>query len=387
MSKTVVIIGGGIAGVSAAEEIRAKDAACDIFIIERENNPLYSRVLLPHYVKGVIPREKVFLKSEAWYAEKNISYLSGTEAWEIDTRNKFVRISDDRELSYDVLIIATGTRPRLLGEHAKGVHYLYTLSDADGIREHIGRLTLEDEAVVYGGGFISCEFINALVKAGKKPRVLLRGKGFWSKTLLSEGQQVLRDVLTSEGVGVYEDVGDIEICTEGDALIGIKDIHGKEYPAHFLGVGIGAEPETELAGGAGVEVQEGILAQENLLTSAADVYTAGDVAQTTDAFTRRSRIHGNWAHAQQEGRKVGKMCRGEAPAELPLSQYTTELLGCKIAFLGDVQKDTADEVKVMPADTGYVQIFIRKNILVGVILLGNMADRMRLAGMIGKVWE
>lgn len=387
MSKTIVIIGGGIAGVVAAEEIRAKDATCEIFIIERENNPLYSRVLLPHYIKGVIPREKVFLKTESWYAEKGITYLSGTEAEEISTENKFVRISDGRELPYDELIIATGTHPRLLLEHAKGVHYLFTLTDADGIRAHLDRSPANEQTLVYGGGFIACEFINLLVKAQKKPTLLLRGSGFWSKTLLTEGQQVLRDVLAQQGIEVHENVGDIEIQTENEALLGVKDAQGREYPTTFLGVGIGAEPEMSLAREAKMETAEGIVANENLLTSAEHVYTAGDVAQAFDVHTGRSRMHGNWAHAQQEGRKVGKICSGEPSTALPPSQYSTDLLGYKIAFIGDVQKEVADEVRIVSAETGYVQIFLRKNVLVGVVLLGNMTDRMRFTGMLGKTWE
>lgn len=386
MAKTIVIIGGGIAGVSAAEEIRAKDEACEIFIIEREHNPLYSRVLLPHYIKGVIPREKVFLKSETWYGEKNITYLTGTEAEEISPAHQFIRITGGRELSYSELIITTGTRPRLLRENAQGVHYLYTLSDADAIKAHVERMTLRDEALVYGGGFIACEFINLLAKAGKKPKVLLRGRGFWSKALLKEGQEFLENILTAEGVDVQKEGGEIELVTESDTLRAVKDQHGKEYPAAFLGVGIGAELETELATNAHIAVDEGIIAAENLRTSEMHVYTAGDVAQTTDAVSNRSRIHGNWAHAQQEGRKAGKVLRGESPAPLPLSQYTTELLGCKIAFLGDVQKDAANEVRILPDQLGYTQIFLRENILVGAVLLGNMTDRMRLAGMIGKTW-
>lgn len=387
MSKTVVIIGGGIAGVVAAEEIRAKDATCEIFIIERENNPLYSRVLLPHYIKGVVPREKVFLKTESWYAEKGITYLSGTEAEEMNTENKFVRISDGRELPYDELIIATGTHPRLLLEDAKGIHYLFTLTDADGIRAHLDHSPENEQTLVYGGGFIACEFINLLVKAGKKPMLLIRGSGFWSKTLLPDGQQVLRDVLAQQGIEVHENVGDIEIQTKDEALSGVKDAQGREYPATFLGVGIGAEPEIDLAREAKMETSEGIVANENLLTSAEHVYTAGDVAQAFDVHTGRSRMHGNWAHAQQEGRKVGKICSGEPPTTLPPSQYSTELLGCKIAFIGDVQKEAADEVRIVSAETGYVQVFLRKNLLVGAVLLGNMTDRMRFTSMLGKTWE
>lgn len=389
MPKSVVIIGGGIAGVSAAEEIRNRDESCDIFVIERENNPLYSRVLLPHYVKGIVPREKVFLKSDAWYAQKRIVYLSGTEATAIDTANQFVRISDDRELPYDALIIATGARPRLLTPHLKGMHYLYTLADADGVRAHLERLRPSESALVYGGGFIACEFINLLEKFGKKPKVLLRGKGFWSKSLKEEGQYVLRDILKANKIELYENAGEIEPYAEADGatLAGVKDAHGNEYPAQFLGIGMGIEFETELASDAGIAVSQGILAEKNLLTGAPHVYTAGDVAQAFDECVGRAYTHGNWAHAQQEGKKAARTLRGEEGGASSPSQYSTDLLGTKIAFLGDVEIASAHEVRVVPQSTGYTQIFLRDGNLVGAILIGNLTDRMKLVGLIGKKWE
>ncbi len=387
MAKSIVIIGGGIAGVSAAEEIRAKNATYEISIIERENVPLYSRVLLPHYIKGVVPREKVFLKSESWYQEKNITYFSGTEAECVDVENKFVRISDGRELPFDEVIFATGTTPRLLNEHARGVHYLYTLADADGIREHLGRIKSQERALVYGGGFIACEFINALDKAGIKQELLIRGEGFWSKILQREGQEYLRNILRKKNVPFHENVGEIELITVGENLSGAKDAKGREYEGVFLGVGIGADLETLLAKDAGIKVAQGIIGDAMQKTSQQHAYVAGDVAETKDTKSERYTVLGNWAHAQQEGRRVGKIICEEEAQDIPLSQYTTELLGCKMAFLGDVQKNAADEVEVIATESGYIQIFLRKDILVGAVLLEDMSQRMKYAGMIGKKWK
>ena len=95
-----VIIGGGIAGTTAAEEIRKKDATASVTIITEELHPCYSRVLLPHYVKGKVPREKVFLKPADWYVKNNIDLMAGVRVLSVDVQNKFVATSDGREIPY-----------------------------------------------------------------------------------------------------------------------------------------------------------------------------------------------------------------------------------------------------------------------------------------------
>src|SRR6188474_1489970 len=101
----VVIVGGGIAGTTAAEELRKLAPAAEITIVSEERHPVYSRVLLPHYLKGKVPRERVFLKKEEWYAEQKIEWLVGTRVDACDPKNAFVTLSDGRELPYDKLLI------------------------------------------------------------------------------------------------------------------------------------------------------------------------------------------------------------------------------------------------------------------------------------------
>ena len=112
-----VIIGGGIAGTTAAGEIRKADAEAEITIVGEEQHTLYSRVLLPHYVKGKVEREKCFLKKDTWYAEEGIEYIRGERVSAIDTANKHVELLHaSRELPYDKLLITTGGEPNDLGE-------------------------------------------------------------------------------------------------------------------------------------------------------------------------------------------------------------------------------------------------------------------------------
>ena len=151
-----VIIGGGVAGTTAAEELRKRDASAEITLVSEEQHPLYSRVLLPHYLKGKVPRERIFLKKETWYAEQNIEWLTGITCVHLDPRNKCVGFSDGRELPYDKLLIATGGEVRAIDHDLRGVSYLRTLDDADHLVQLLSEASTSVRAGIFGGGFIAC---------------------------------------------------------------------------------------------------------------------------------------------------------------------------------------------------------------------------------------
>jgi len=111
-----VIIGGGIAGTTAAEELRKLDPDSDISLISEEFHALYSRVLLPHYIKGKIPRERVFLKKESWYQEQKIEWITGETIVHVDTKNKHVEFAGGGEMPYDKLLIASGSEVKLMDQ-------------------------------------------------------------------------------------------------------------------------------------------------------------------------------------------------------------------------------------------------------------------------------
>ncbi|MCR4312546.1 MAG: FAD-dependent oxidoreductase [Candidatus Uhrbacteria bacterium] len=385
MSTQTIILGGGIAGTTAAEELRKLEPEAEITIIEQEEHPCYSRVLLPHYLKGVVPREKVFLKSLAWYAAQRIELMTGTRVEAIDVVNHFVRTNDDRELPFDRLLLATGGELNLASEDMRGVVYLRSVDDADQIVGLMREVTMkplgERFGVVYGGGFMALEFINLFAHAKIHTTVLMRGAGFWSSTLSPESQACLRRHAESRGV---------VICTEEPmpSLRGERELEavvGKsgEYRADILGVGIGIHAEAEVFTRAGIATQEGILVNEYLETSHPGVFAAGDVAEFFDVHVGRQLVYGNWMNAQMQGRAVAKVMHGErAPFSL-VSSYATNLLGMQVVFVGDADRKAADRIEVAETTNGGVgELFYRQDKLVGAVLLGDIAKRMAITAEI-----
>jgi len=174
----VVIVGGGVAGTTAAEELKKQDPSLEVVLISEEPLALYSRVLLPHYIKGKVPRERVFLKKESWYEENNIEWLPGISVTSLDPDNAFVSLSDGRELPYDRLIIATGGDVRHLPFDLRGVSYFRNLDDTEHMLQLLNETPSGSPAVVYGGGFIACEYINLFAYRSLPTTICFRGKHF-----------------------------------------------------------------------------------------------------------------------------------------------------------------------------------------------------------------
>ena len=134
-----LIIGSGISGTSAAEELRKLDADCEITILSTEQHRLYSRVLLPRYIKGTLPRERCFLKRETWYEEQNIKCVFGVRVTELNVAKHQVSTSDGRIFTFDKLLVATSGDLLKFPNELPGISYLRTIDDADYFLELLAK--------------------------------------------------------------------------------------------------------------------------------------------------------------------------------------------------------------------------------------------------------
>ncbi len=377
-----VIIGGGIAGTTAAEELRKLSPSSEITIVSDEHHPLYSRVLLPHYLKGKISRERVFLKKESWYGEHNIEWMTGVSVVHLDAKNKFVGLSNGRELSYDKLLIASGGELHTLTSDLRGVSYLRTLDDADHLMQLIHERNGLDRGAVYGGGFIACEYLNIFAHYQMPMCIAFRGPYFWLRVLEPVAGEFINEHLFSKGVELHKNAHFFETIGEKD-LEGFVTSSGK-HVCSILGVGIGIEPDESWLRAAGVEMGSGVRCNEYLQTSVPDVYAAGDVAHFFDVNVGRHIAVGNWMNAQMQGRVVAKNMAGSKTVFSLVSSYATNALGLEIIFVGDVSREDAEEVKVIGSavEGGIAQHFIREGRLIGAVLLNRNTDRPIVTKMI-----
>lgn len=388
-----LVIGGGIAGTTAADELRRLAPESIIGIVSEEDHPLYSRVLLPHYVKGKIPRERVFFKTWEWYAEKGIEVFRGRTAMRIAISEKEVTLDDGTVVGYGKLLVASGGRVRELpipgADHA-GVVRFRTIDDADRIvsaLEMVSELPEDDRhACIVGGGFIGLEFPSIFRARGFRTSMLIRGPYYWSRTWDEVSGRILSSTLTEHGVELYNSEECDAVVGDNSLLRSIQTASGKEISARILGFGVGLLPNVECVRAAGVTCERGVLTNEFLETNAPDVYAAGDVAEFWNPLVGTRQLLGSWMNAQEQGRVAAANMAGDRKTFSLVSQYATTVFDLVVSFIGDVRMDS-ETVVVTRGDEHsrqYARFILRGGRMVGATLCNRVAERGPIAKLIAR---
>jgi NADPH-dependent 2,4-dienoyl-CoA reductase/sulfur reductase-like enzyme/nitrite reductase/ring-hydroxylating ferredoxin subunit len=292
-----VIIGGGAAGFAAAERLRRNGFEGEITVVSAETDlPVDRPNLSKDYLAGKAPDEWVFLKSASFYEKNRIVALTGVEATAIDPAKRTVRLSDGRSLSYDALLIATGAEPVRLsvpGADLPHVHTLRSFADSRAISEAAKNAK---HAVVVGASFIGLEVAASLVERGLKVQVVARSARPLEKVLGRDLGDFIRAEHEAHGVVFHLGRKPARIVP---GRLTMDD--GTGLDADLVVTGIGVRPRTELAERAGLKVDDGILVDDTMATSAPGIFAAGDVARYPDPYAGGTTRIEHWAVAQNLG--------------------------------------------------------------------------------------
>jgi 3-phenylpropionate/trans-cinnamate dioxygenase ferredoxin reductase subunit len=334
VTETCVIVGGGLAGAKAAETLRAEEFAGRVVLIGDESELPYERPPLSKgYLLGSAAREEAHVHPREFYAEREIELLTGVAATALDPAGYRLTLADGQELTYARLLLATGAvprRPPLPGIDLDGVHTLRTLPDSDALREAFGR---QGTVVVVGAGWIGCEVAAAarshgaevvLVEQAPTPLHAVLGPelGAWFGVLhCRHGVRVV----TGEGVA----------SIDGDGRVSAVRLAGGGVVAcDTVVVGVGVAPDTRLAEAAGLELDNGIAADEHLRTSAPDVFAAGDVANAFHPYYgRRVRVE-HWANALNQGPAAARAMLGSADPYDRLPYFFSDQYDVGMEYIG-----------------------------------------------------
>ncbi len=376
-----LIIGGGIAGITAAETIRAEDTSAHIAIISEESHVLYSRVLLPYYLKRHIPRSKLFLRTLKHFTEKKIDLHQSATVQSIDAQHKDVMLADGKTIGYGKLLIATGGRVKDWGkpEDKEMLYRLQTLDDADRLAD---KLETIKNPLVIGSSFISLEFLEIFLANHITPMLLVQGKHFFGHLLEEEGGALMQENFDRLGIQTdYEDtIANIITTPKGTE---IKTKNFKKFPTDAVAVGIGIDRNLECAKDAGFAIgKQGIKVNEYLETADPSVFAAGDVAEYYDIISGNERAVGNWTHAVLQGKRAGLNMLGQREPFRSVPSYSITNLGFQITALGDTADYDDSAMRIDKDAKQYERFFLKGGILVGAALINRFRDKNHIAQLI-----
>ncbi len=280
MTEHIVIIGAGQAGAQAVATLRAEGFGGSLTLVGDEPYAPYQRPPLSKaYLSGTMERDRLFLKPDAFYAESHCEVILGSAATAIDRQERTVSLAGGRTLSYDKLLLATGTRVRHIpvpGATLPGVHYLRNIADVDALQAAFVSGT---KLAVVGGGYIGLEVAAVAVKRGLQVTVFEALDRVMARAVSRQLSQFYERVHREAGVSLELNTG-VE-AFDGTARLAAVRAGGRSHPADVAVVGIGVVPNVELAKNAGLPCEDGIVVDDYARTPDPAIFAAGDCTRHT----------------------------------------------------------------------------------------------------------
>ncbi|MGY1832954.1 nitrite reductase large subunit NirB [Geodermatophilus sp. SYSU D01180] len=374
----LVVVGNGMAGARFVEEVleRGGGEQFRITVFGDEPHGNYNRILLSPVLAGETSEDDIVLNSHDWYADNGVTLRAGVRVERVDTAAKVVYAADGTSTAYDHLVLATGSYsfvPPMTGVRRDdgsllpGVYGFRTIDETRAMLAATGRCR---KAVVMGGGLLGLEAARALQGHGLEVDLVHAMPWLMNAQLSREAGAVLERSVASLGITVHLDVLATEVLGD-DAVEGVRLKDGRRIDCDLLVVAAGVRPHTDVAVRSGLEVERGIVVDDQLRTDDPDVYAIGECAQ------HRGSVYGLVAPAWEHARVLADVLTGTDPdAEYHGSRTATKLkvAGVDVATMGvSTPERDSDELLVIsePRRGVHLSVVVRDDRLVGATLLGD----------------
>lgn len=376
-----LVVGGGIAGVTAAETIREKHPTATVAVISDEPHLLYSRVLIPAYLKKRISREQLFLRRAEDFTEKSIDLHLGQRVVGVDTKQKSIALASGLTFHFQKLLLASGGKVKPWGEeeYQKSILRMQTLDDADRLMAILPSLR---HPLVVGSSFIGLEFLEVFSLQNLHPAILTRDSHYFAKFLDPRGGEIIRNNFARNGIeGYFQDsVREIKV-RDGELLIGTERL--REISCDIVGAAVGIRRDTDFLANSGIELGKiGVRTNEFLETNIEGVYAAGDAAEFFDLVAGKFRAAGNWTNAFLQGKRAGLNMAGSREPYRNVSAYSITNLGLQITVLGEHGPEMDALVRLDEPNDQYERIFLKDGVFKGAALINRFQDKPHLAKLI-----
>jgi NAD(P)H-nitrite reductase large subunit len=398
-----VIVGTGIAALSAAEAIRHADPRGTITMIGPETGPFYSRPGLAYWTTREVPESQLSIRTPADVAALRLDRRAGRVVG-LDSASHRITLEGGERLAYGRLLVATGAASMAAdfpGAQLAGVLQVDDLEDA---RAFVARAKTARAAVVVGGGSTALELVDGLHAHGVETHYCMRGARYWSRVFDEVESAIVEAGLLANGIHLHRLSAVREAVGTDGHLTGILTSRGEHIPCDLLAVAVGIQPRLELARAGGLRTERGILVNEFLETSAADVFAAGDVAQVFDPVTGRAQLDTLWASALAQGRIAGLNMAGIRVAHRARAALNvTRVGGITATIIGRV--GAGDDPDLLTLTRGQserwapdpdawtiagavrgdrLRVLLSGRVIVGAVVLGDQRVSRALAHLIGE---
>ena len=358
-----VIIGDGTAGATAAEKIRKEDDEASIKVFTDESQALYNRIMLKTFMKGTLPAQYTQMHDENWYEKKDIDLHLETRIGEVKDEYNTVISEYGEEYSYDKLLVATGGSPREypLDEDFENLHYMWTMKDAEEIKESAEN---SEKAVVIGGGLLGIDLAVAYAENDCETYYLIRGDRWWNRGISKKGAEIIHRKLEEKGVNVITETEASSF--EGEEKIEKVLTENKEFEVDAVAVAIGQTPNSEIVD---VEKNEAsmIKVDENLQTSDKDIFAAGNMVEYYSPVLEERTVKGSWDHSEAMGEYAADNMLGEDRPFNFINTYGVGHFDVQFLAIGDW---TGEPVEKKYSEDEYRRLFFKNDRLVGAVMIG-----------------
>ena len=379
----VVIIGAGHAAGQAAASLRQAKYEGDITIIGDEAHIPYQRPPLSKaYLKGDQGADKIYLRAESFYTDRDIAMKLNTSATGIDTQSKTVALSTGETLDYNHLLISTGSRPRKLnieGSDLPGIHYLRTMDDVDGLRDG---MQPDANLVIVGGGYIGLEVAAVGRELGLNVHVLEMEKRILQRVTTPEMSAYYHQLHEGRGVNIHTSTTVTGFA--GDGKVEEVICGDQRFPADIVIVGIGVIPNTELAEAAGIHCDNGIVVDDHCRTSDPHVYAAGDCTNHPNPLLdRRLRLE-SVPNAMDQARVSTANMLGDDKAYAAIPWFWSDQYELKLQMVGFSADGDTQVLRGDMASNAFAVFYMKDGKVVAADAVNSPKEFMLCKQLVGK---
>ena len=379
----MVIIGCGQAGGQAAASLRQEKYEGPITMIGQEPYIPYQRPpLSKQYLSGEQEKEKLSLRQESFYSEKEINLMLETSVLSLDPHKKELQLENDETVTYDKLLIATGGRPRKLevdGHTLKGIHYLRNIDDVDAIKT---QMSISQNLVIVGGGYIGLEVASVAIKKGLTVSVLEMESRILERVTTEEMSAFYHQLHTDEGVNILTSTQ--AKAFKGSETVGSVVCGDHEIPADLVIVGIGILPNTEMAEAAGLKTNNGLVVDEHCRTSNEHIFAAGDCTNHPNPILNRRLRLESVPNAMEQGRVAASNMLGGSKSYASMPWFWSDQYEHKLQMVGFSKDSDQSVVRGDMASKSFTVFYLKDDSIIAADSVNNPKEFMASKQLVGK---